>query len=89
MATREEIGLALEVISLFNQMGVRLRSVATNIQASDIRIDVLLDGGEKQAKLVSGLLALNIDLTDLQNDKTLFSNIASYVLNNVPEIITV
>ena len=88
MATREEIGLAIDVIKLVNQMGRAIRSSASGILASqNTKIQAVIDDPAKQAKLVAGLAALDVTVTELNADKTAIAGACQYILDNVPEIV--
>ena len=88
MATREEIGLALDVIRLINRMGqaLRISAKAVSIDQSP-RIQAIVDNPTNSAKLVSGLTALGVAVGELQTDKNLIVAAADDILSGIPEIV--
>ena len=88
MATREEIGLAIDVIKMVNQMGRGIRSSANGmLTQQNARIQAIIDDSAKQAKLVTGLTALGVSVSTLNADKNAIAAVCQYILNNVPEIV--
>ena len=88
MATREEIGLALDVIRMVNQMGRGIRSSANGMLANqNAKIQAIIDDSAKQALLVAGLTALGVSVSTLNSDKNAIAAVCQYILNNVPIIV--
>jgi hypothetical protein len=90
MATREEIGLALDVINMINQMGRGIRASANGMLVNqDAKIETILNDSGKYAKLVSGLTALGVTVASLASDKTEIVAGCQYILDNVDNIVQV
>ena len=90
MATREEIGLALDVIKMVNQMGRGIRSSANGMLVQqNAKIQAIIDDSAKQALLVAGLTALGVSVSALNSDKNAIAAVCQYILDNVSEIVEV
>jgi len=88
MATREEIGLALDVIKMVNQMGRGIRSSANGMLVQqNAKIQAIIDDSAKQALLVAGLTALGVSVSALNSDKNAIAAVCQYILDNVPTIV--
>ena len=90
MATREEIGLALDVIRMVNQMGRAIRSSAQGALSNrNAKIQAIIDNPTKQALLVSGLTALGVSVSALNADRNTMAAACQGILDNVPEIVEI
>ena len=90
MATREEIGLALDVIKMVNQMSKGIRaSAAGMITNQGAKIQAIINDQAKQDKLVVGLTALDVTVSVLQTDKNSIVAACQHILDNVSEIVEV
>jgi len=88
MATRDSIQIADKTIKQINQMGEILRNAANSVITLASQIDGLTAITEKKAILLDGLNALQINIAELNNDKTTMVDIANYINNNVPALTT-
>ena len=86
MSTREEIGLALNVINKLNGINNKFRAMADGTLNDITKINDLVGNPTKLVLLTSGLESLGVAVADLNSDKAAFTTYCNYILTNVPEL---
>ena len=86
--TRDDLQIAQVVIADINRMGVVLRRAAEAALAINSKIDGLIAIQDKKDKLIAGLAALDVNLAQLNSDKTTIENTANGILSAIDELTT-